>query len=101
MLKQINNNCLLWPNPTITLPNVTTSMLEIVNKFEYLSCLPDKGLADLKKHFKKNLEIPKKVFVVVVVTHFDLIQIIIFVAKSSQIINNKIFIKNKLILQMY
>uniref|UniRef100_A0A914E444 Uncharacterized protein n=1 Tax=Acrobeloides nanus TaxID=290746 RepID=A0A914E444_9BILA len=35
-------DCKLWPNYDIKLPNVTESMLEIVNGLEYLSCIPQK-----------------------------------------------------------
>uniref|UniRef100_A0A915D2G0 Uncharacterized protein n=1 Tax=Ditylenchus dipsaci TaxID=166011 RepID=A0A915D2G0_9BILA len=41
--KKINPSCKLWPNPSVALPNVTESMLQIVNGFEYLSCIPQQS----------------------------------------------------------
>ncbi|TKR76168.1 hypothetical protein L596_017352 [Steinernema carpocapsae] len=41
--KTLNGGCKLWPNPSIALPNVTSSMVEIVNGLEYLSCIPEKS----------------------------------------------------------
>lgn len=33
-------NCRLWPNPNIDLPNVTETMHELIDKIDYLTCIP-------------------------------------------------------------
>lgn len=33
-------DCKHWPNPSIKLPNVTHTMKEIIDKIDYLSCMP-------------------------------------------------------------
>ncbi|KAE9554811.1 hypothetical protein FO519_002008 [Halicephalobus sp. NKZ332] len=34
------DNCRLWPNPRVLLPNVTDAIKDIVNGFDYLTCIP-------------------------------------------------------------
>ncbi|PAV61258.1 hypothetical protein WR25_15538 [Diploscapter pachys] len=35
------DNCKLWPNPKIQLPNVTESMQAIIDGLDYLTCVPE------------------------------------------------------------
>lgn len=42
--RPVNGGCRLWPNHDIRLPNVTDSMLAIVNGLDYLSCVPEQRL---------------------------------------------------------
>uniref|UniRef100_A0A7E4V8U1 Uncharacterized protein n=1 Tax=Panagrellus redivivus TaxID=6233 RepID=A0A7E4V8U1_PANRE len=35
------NNCKIWPNPEVPLPNVTDGIREIINGFDYLTCIPE------------------------------------------------------------
>ena len=37
--------CHLWPNPAIPLPNVTGEILNVVNGFNFLNCLPETRFA--------------------------------------------------------
>ncbi|KAI6177083.1 hypothetical protein M3Y97_00868700 [Aphelenchoides bicaudatus] len=39
--RPVNGGCRLWPNHDIKLPNVTDSMLAIINGLDYLSCVPE------------------------------------------------------------
>lgn len=48
--KPVNGGCRLWPNHDIKLPNVTESMLAIVNGLDYLSCVPEQRLSFLILH---------------------------------------------------
>ncbi|VDN52512.1 unnamed protein product [Dracunculus medinensis] len=36
------DDCKHWPNHEIALPNITDSMMELINKLDYLSCVPEK-----------------------------------------------------------
>uniref|UniRef100_A0A0K0F5Z6 Uncharacterized protein n=1 Tax=Strongyloides venezuelensis TaxID=75913 RepID=A0A0K0F5Z6_STRVS len=42
--RQLNGGCNLWPNPAIPLPNVTSSMVDIINGLDYLTCIPEKRI---------------------------------------------------------
>lgn len=35
------NNCSIWPNPDIPLPNVTDTMREVIDELGYLSCVKE------------------------------------------------------------
>lgn len=40
-ISEFVEDCRHWPNPNIALPNVTETMHELIDKLEYLSCLPE------------------------------------------------------------
>lgn len=43
--------CKHWPNPNIKLPNVTHTMQEIIDKIDYLSCIPEKKFVSSVANF--------------------------------------------------
>lgn len=43
------DNCRLWPNPRVSLPNVTDAIKDIVNGFDYLTCIPE------QRYVKENI----------------------------------------------
>ncbi|VDN41621.1 unnamed protein product [Gongylonema pulchrum] len=42
---QYVDDCRHWPNPNVNLPNVTQTMHELIDRIDYLSCIPQKRLA--------------------------------------------------------
>jgi hypothetical protein len=35
------DNCRVWPNAAVPLPNVTASMLDVINNIDFIRCIPD------------------------------------------------------------